>query len=316
MASGDVVYETVLPDGADTYYREQGNSLRDKRPGTRAKGQDQPSKEEATKSVAERTVDAAPMATAVVAGAARKMPDNKVLIIGLLVIVAILVIAISVQVIKTRRAADEEKKAEAARQQAAERELAEAKHIMEEESSPPEPKKNVREIIADKLGAKSAARKMPDAKPGRSSLASYKAGRSAEDDRKKLETIVEDEATEIDPEQERMRETIKEELHASAAEDNEEIPMGEGTDLVVGADDDVRAEIARVNESKIDKAPARDETLIQPTDDEPTDADDVDSQITTICTAILTTGRRSGQECGRSCPNGSDRCKQHAKKAA
>lgn len=145
-----------------------------------------------------------------------------------------------------------------------------------------------------------------------SAMARHRHGHSDQDDRQRLETIVEGSESQVDDVNARTREYISRQLQEDARLDARDEPLGTGSYDTTGDEDLESVEPTSVYTGVEE---VRDEAL-----DLPGDADDEGDEesnqpppakVAVLCPAILAHGQRSGQECSRECSPGKAFCKSH-----
>jgi hypothetical protein len=310
---GPVRYQTVLPDGvtqemADAAFREGLYARRDAR-AQAATGPNQTEQRVPAPAAATPPVDP------------KKEMNNKPLIIGLLVIVAILVIIITHQIIKSREA--DAAAAALAQQQTGQppgqyppqQPQGQAQGQQQYAQQPRSLRNTVGERVVGQMAAKgkALAGRVADRQPSRGTL-----GRQTANDRQQLDAIVE--AAEEDAGDQQSGEEVRSMVARALQEQEEETPMEPGTALIVGADAAARDELVR--EHMPEPVVVRNDRLIEhrPLSEETDEGDgggeaaaDEQNADPVPCPAILASGRRSGQICGRRCPPGQTMCSMHKK---
>ena len=313
---------------------------------------------------------------------ASRMPDNRSIIIALLVIVAILVIVITAQIIKKRGEEGEQAQigqnagnppllpdGPGAKQSGQTSDRSSARRQPPDQNAQPGGVATNGAtnggvvtnggVATGAIGANGAVvtngasrmerlgdrilmrgRRAQPQQDGQSSMAKFMAGRTAQDDMKQLEAITEEEY--MDDESSRMREEAVRQMRKEMASEKQEVPLPtKASAIVADADAAVKKELERarnerafdlqttssindalieagVEESpgftRIDTPPTMAETLgiavIAVGIDPGSMVIESEDEIPT-CTAVLQTGRRVGQMCGRRAFT-ADRCKQHS----
>ena len=157
--------------------------------------------------------------------------------------------------------------------------------------------------------------------PKTQSAMSRRAGCTEEDDQRRLETITE----ENDPGDdqinisERTRAIIAEQLRKDAMNDVRDDPLGTGSIDVVDADTAARRDLRKAEMRASPLQDERDEALVEqenPQEEEDEDdAEVVAAPIVVLCSQVLATGTRAGQECQRECKPGNTKCNSHLARA-
>lgn len=149
---------------------------------------------------------------------------------------------------------------------------------------------------------------------GQSAMSRRNGGCTNTDDKRRLETIIEDsEATsDTDPIQEQARAAVAAQLLQDVENRVGDEPLGTGS---VG-----KCEFSTYNHRQDVDVDDHDEALVEAyvegTNHDPDDeaADDVTTtaeQVVVMCSQILVHGSRAGQECGRDCRPGKTKCERH-----
>lgn len=149
-----------------------------------------------------------------------------------------------------------------------------------------------------------------------SAMSRRRQGHSDQEDMQRLETIVEGNESRDDDVAARTRAYIATQLKEDAAADARDEPLGTGSFELTSAEADV-LESQTYHQSQVEEC--RDEALIDQ-DDVGADADDdadytsppaPQAKVAVLCSVILASGNRVGQECNRECAPGKTMCKSH-----
>lgn len=142
-----------------------------------------------------------------------------------------------------------------------------------------------------------------------SALARHRQGHSDQEDRHRLETIIEGSESQVDDVAARTREYVARQLQEDAAADARDEPLGTGSFELQDAELNVRD--SQTCGPAVEEC--RDEALIDQNNDADDDADDDQppAKIVAMCSVVLASGSRSGQECNRECAPGKTMCKSH-----
>lgn len=143
-----------------------------------------------------------------------------------------------------------------------------------------------------------------------SALARRRQGHSDQDDRRRLETIVEGSESQVDEVQARMHAHIAKKLREDAEADarDEALGTGQAGSGSESEDESQYPTIAPMTAATAFVVEELDEVL---PDDADEDDDAASVKVAALCPAILTGGQRVGQECNRECAPGKTMCKSH-----
>jgi hypothetical protein len=149
-----------------------------------------------------------------------------------------------------------------------------------------------------------------------SALARRRQGHSDHDDRQRLAAIIEENESKEDDVAARTRSYIANQLKEDAAADAQDEPLGTGSFELNEGDDDVSGSQAYYKPQTVE---CKDDALINQDDigadaDADDDTDDTPTQsakVAALCSVILVSGSRVGQECNRECAPGKTMCKSH-----
>lgn len=150
-------------------------------------------------------------------------------------------------------------------------------------------------------------------RPNKSAM-SRRQGYTDEDDRRRLDTIVEENDPGDDQVHERTRAIIAEQLRQDAENDVRDESLGTGSADVIDADTAARRDLRRAELERSPLQDERDEALIEQKNVDDIDEDAMDSAtapIVVLCSQVLASGTRAGQECQRECKPGNTKCNSH-----
>jgi hypothetical protein len=157
--------------------------------------------------------------------------------------------------------------------------------------------------------------------PGKSAM-SRRQGHTDEDDRRRLDTIIEENDPGDDSVHERTRAIIAEQLRQDRDNDARDESLGTGSIDVVDADTAARRDLRKAEMRASPLQDERDEALVEQDTVEDVDEDAMSvatapinattlHPIVVLCSQVLATGTRAGQECQRECKPGNTKCNSH-----
>jgi hypothetical protein len=259
-----------------------------------------------------------------------KLSNNKVLTIGLLVIVVILIIGIVIQIFRHGRS-HEKSENNISSDYTTKDDCSNTQRFDPPPKLQQQPPKS--EVVADSMLREYMRKKPVKLKERESAMTSHAHGRSADDDDAHMKTILEESETLEDSEYSQMRDNINNLLHEQSV-DGEDDAMGTGSLQIIQSEYAVRS--AQSKYSNLNQPKVADEALIEqiyPNDEhentysmsgdsvidinadaDDDDDDDDDDEPVGVCTFILVSGKRSGQQCGRKCGDVKSRCIRHKDK--
>lgn len=147
-----------------------------------------------------------------------------------------------------------------------------------------------------------------------SAMSRRRQGHSDHDDMQRLASIIEENESKEDDVASRTRSYIANQLKEDAAADARDEPLGTGSYELNECDDDVPESQTYYEPQTVE---CKDDALINQDDtgaDADDDADDISTQsakVAALCSVILVSGSRAGQECNRECAPGKTMCKSH-----